>query len=108
MYDALQTVNAGGETFDRSARSFFGAMAGFIVLDSVLLLWLLNPFAGLAPRTHAYPRVDRAAIAAIENSAPAGAVNKPSPFGSAAKATGGRGGASAAMRTAPAFVEVNR
>jgi len=83
-------------------------MAGFIVLDSVLLLWLLNPFAGLAPRTHAYPLVDRAAIAAIENSAPAGAVNKPSPFGSAAKATGGRGGASAAMRTAPAFVEVNR
>jgi len=107
MYDALQTVNAGGETFDRSARSFFGAMAGFILLDAVLLLWLLNPFAGLAPRNRAYPLVDRTAVAAFSTTQQA-SVDKPSPFGTHSKPAASKVAARRGIATAAAFVEVDK
>src|SRR5436305_2884026 len=67
--------------FDRSARSFFGAMAGFIVLDLVLLCWLLNPFSGLAPEMHSYPLLDRHAITIATDQTAVTAADKPSPLG---------------------------
>jgi hypothetical protein len=106
MYDALLSFERDRRGLDRSTRSFFGAMAGFILLDAALLLWLVNPFAGLAPRTHTYPLLDQAAVASMVGSAK-DVADKPSPFAMAQRATAARGGAGNAMRTAPAFVEVN-
>ena len=105
MYKGTSTLKRGYQALDRPARSFFGALLGFVILDAVVLLFLLNPFAGLAPRTHvAYPLLDQAAIAAVA-SAPDTPADKPSPF---PQATAAKGSAAKPMQAAPAFVEVNR
>lgn len=107
MYCGNGEIQQAPEGFDRSARSFFGAMVGFIILDLILLCCLLNPFSGLAPSTHAYPLLDRQAImttAAVDDSK---APDKPSPLGAplhAARSTS----AHDRIRATPAFVEVEK
>jgi hypothetical protein len=70
---------------DRSGRSFFGAMAGFVALDVVLLGCLLSPVAGLRAAPHAYRLTDRPIFLATPGAT--ADLNKPSPVGDSPRAT---------------------
>jgi len=94
--------------FDRSARSFFGAMVGFIVLDLILLCWLLNPFSGLTRDTHAYPLVDRHAMLAALADDDVNTAVKPSPLGAPLHVAARKYSARTRLNTTPAVVEVNK
>ena len=101
-YLTTNKTNANLENHDRSGRSFFGALAGFVALDAVLLVCLLSPITGLK----AAPRVYRLTERPIFSSSPSRDIARPSPFPDAVRVQLQQS-ASGSMGT-PAFVEVGK
>ena len=91
---------------DATNHSFFGAMAGFVALDAILVCCLLSPVTGLHAATHNYRLIEQvsAPAFAVERSS----VPKPSPIGAPAEPDRAENGRPAPVITATAFANLQK